>query len=162
MGQRVGSCTCRSQACLRDKHTLQGRRKTTADLHIISARCPSNWLIFVPDILLKWSFECFHAPSILVVCTSTSWRVFALIYVFLKVYLCVTVHPYVIERAIRWPSIAVNGASTFHMSLYYWKECILCPISNWIQYLSRPFQLSISEWIFFYSISSIISTFSYF
>lgn len=92
MGQRVGSCTCRSQACLRDKHTLQGRRKTTADLHIISARCPSNWLIFVPDILLKWSFECFHAPSILFVCTSTSWRVFALIYVFLKVYLCVTVH----------------------------------------------------------------------
>lgn len=85
--------------------------------------------------------------------------VFMLMYVFLKVFLGVTVKcSYPMSRKLRWPSIAVYGASNFHMSVYYWKECILCAISNWIQYkrvaLSPPFQISIYVWKEFYCINS--------
>ena len=40
-------------------------------LHVISVRCPSNWVILVPAILLRWILACCYAPSILLVLTDS-------------------------------------------------------------------------------------------
>lgn len=69
--------------CWSNKDVYTCMLASTSTLHMIWAKCPSNCVIFIPAIFLKWSFACFYTHSILLVCTWTS-SVFSLFTCFLK------------------------------------------------------------------------------
>lgn len=93
--------------------------------------------MFVPDILRKWSLACFKAPSIRLVCISTSFLVLSILIDvhFLEgvlVKYSKMVVPQLVQSTIGTPTIAVYSEPCFNVPLNDGYEGVLRPVRDGI------------------------------